>query len=659
MPTMLSQLYSTDPTSFIIACIFCFITFTIAVLGFWPLNKIFGFFSLVAFWRETKKIKKRLKEAIQKLPDKDHRKAFAQRYEDEINPYFSKEDSLFTHLWIEFTEQLVKPSKEEPDFQNSIRPEKFFTFDALLKKANINFKLVESMPGILVGLGVLGTFVGLSVSIIRVLPHLKDNKLDTAVDLLISGAGVAFFTSVVGLTCSLIFNFISDKRTSLLQSLLTKFNFRLEKSLKFITEEHLLSEQMKQQSKYLENKEHLLSEQMKQQSKYLENKEHLLSEQMKQQSKYLENKERLLSEHLKEMKQQSKCLENMNENIALKIGDKIEASLQTMGGKIHGAISQGNQNISEQFLEKISHKMNEGIGGFANTQRENLEKTLSAIQNNIPPLIERLEQSQKQNEEITKSLINQMTASNMESQQKINQSLAESIKQMKSEFSEITQNLKESMSQTLTDSSGELKTLMSNLGSINKDILEKTNQSQSIYKEHFDKTAKNLHSFTDRLEKAVSEINTITTDSIRPAIEQFNQVVEQQTQITQENKQYIDSLNQLSGTLKSISFSISDMTNKMPEYIQLINHSNEYLKAIWGKYESRFEAVDEKTAKLFENLKEGLASVAEKSAEHIEKLNQHSAQISNNFAHAVEELKETVEGLTDTVEDLNNKKTSS
>ena len=161
------------------------------------------------FGRECNKIQQKLEEAIQTLPSKNHRNLFAQNYNNNIDPFFSQEGSIFTHLWIEFKEQLIEPTKEDPVFKNSFRPEKFWTLESILKKQNINFKLVESMSGILVGLGVLGTFVGLSVSLIRVFPILqgKEKDLEGAVEMLISGAGVAFFTSVVGLAFSLFFNF--------------------------------------------------------------------------------------------------------------------------------------------------------------------------------------------------------------------------------------------------------------------------------------------------------------------------------------------------------------------------------------------------------------------------------------------------------------------
>ena len=133
---------------------------------------------------------------------------------------------------------------------------------------------------------------------------------------------MAFFTSVVGLACSLLFNIFSDKKISRLDSLLNEFNLRLEKCLKFVTAESLLAEQ------------------------------------------------------IKTIKQQERYLSNMDEQLAMKIGDRIDQSVGNLGDKIQSAISNSNQSISEKFLEDISNKMAQGMGDFSTKQRENLEKTL-------------------------------------------------------------------------------------------------------------------------------------------------------------------------------------------------------------------------------------------------------------------------------------------
>ena len=556
--------------------------------GLWPFNRKIGFFSLLSFWKKTKELDENIKSAIKELPKDNFRNEFTKKYH-EINEKFSSQKYIFNHLWKEFTEQLIEPTDTEQIFQNSIRPEKFFTLEYLLKKKNINSKLLDSMPGILVGLGVLGTFVGLSVSLFSAFPYLTDQNpnLQEAIKVLISGASVAFFTSVFGLGCSLLLNFISDKRMSILQSSLNDFNFSLERSLKFVTEEHLLTS------------------------------------------------------HLKELYQHGKHLENMDEKIALKIGDHIEQ----IGNKIQGAISQGNQNISEKFLSDMANQMTQGMGDFSRKQMESLDKTLSVLQSNIPSLISKLEKSQKENEEKTIELIDYLSTISKDNQTQINNSLIEATQNIKSEFEEIVRNLKQGMNQTLSDSSGELRKLITSLGEMNQKILKQTDESKTVYQNQLDEIAKNLHSFTDRLEKAISEINDITSKNIKEALYSFHQAAEQQKQIVTENKTYINSLNNLTDSLKPIPSSLLAITKKLPELIEQIDNSNKDLQTVWNNYEIRFKDVDKSAEQIFIKIKEGLGSVAKESAVYIENLNKQIAQLSNSFSQTVEDLKETIEEL--------------
>ena len=380
-------------------------------------------FYLFSFWKKTKELDKNINSAIEELPKT--RDEFTKKYH-EINEIFSSQKYIiFNHLWKEFTEQLIEATEKEPSIQNSIRPEKFFILEYLLKKKDINSKLLGSMPGILVGLGVLGTFVGLSVSLVGAFPHLNEESknIENAIEILISGSSVAFFTSVFGLFCSLLFNFLSDKRISRLQSSLNNFNFGLEKCLKFVTEEHLLIR------------------------------------------------------HLEELKQQGRYLENMDESIALKIGDHIKQ----MGNSIKESISQGNQNISEKFLSDLINKMTQGIGGFSKEQRESLDQTLSTLQENIPTFISSMKNSLKENEEKTKEIIDYLTIISKDNQQQINQSLIETTQTIKSEFNSISQNMKEGMNDTISSSSGELKEVISKLGEMNEKILNQNHSIQEAY----------------------------------------------------------------------------------------------------------------------------------------------------------------------------------
>ena len=575
-----------DPLSLTITAVF------ILVILYVTFIKAFGLPGLLSFWKETEQLNKNFKEAIQKLPTADtieeKRNEFVRQHQ-EIDDYFKDDRSVFSHLWMEFTEQLIEPTDREPVFQNSIRPEKFFTLENFLKQKNINLKLLESMPGILVGLGVLGTFVGLSISLLRVLPYLEEGNqnLNQAVEILMSGASVAFFTSVVGLFFSLLFNFSSDKKMSALQIQLNKFTYTLENSLKFITEEHLLTMQ------------------------------------------------------LRESRQQGKYLSNMDEKIALKIGDIVGNSIEQMGGQIQQVISQSNQNVSESFLNNIANQMTKGMGDFSRKQVENMEKTLTSLQDNIPPLISRLENSQKQNEETAKNLIEKLSSSSLENQERIHESFVQTLQNMEV----ITEDIKKGMAQTFSNSQEEFKKVLLNFSGTNNDLLKQMEKSKTNYQSLLEQTAARLHSFSDRLEKALSEINHVTADSVKSAVGHFQKAVDQQEQIAQKNEKYINSLDALSGQLKNMSSSLSQTIQKLPESIERIDRSNIVLQKIWSDYDTRFKNVDESAKKLFEHITEGLNSVSIKSAEYIKNLSQQSVQVSSHFAQAVEELQSAIDDL--------------
>ena len=640
------------------------------------------FCSLYPLWKKTKELNENINSAIKELPK--NRDEFSKKYED-INEIFSSQKyNVFNHLWKEFTEQLIKskPTEKELSVQNSIRPEKFFVLEYLLKKKDINSKLLESMPGILVGLGVLGTFIGLSVSLLFAFPYLieEDANIENAIKILISGSSVAFFTSVVGLFCSLLFNLESDKEISLLQSSLNKFNFRLEECLKFVTEEHLLVK------------------------------------------------------HLEELQQQNRHLDSMDESIACKIGDIFEQ----MEKSITESLSKENQDILGKFLSDLVNQMNQGMGDFSNKQRENLDKTLNTLHESIPHLISSLKNSLKENEQETKKTIDNLHNISQDNQKQINQSLVETIQVIKSEFNSIAQNMKEGMNDAISNSSGELKEVISNLGGMNEKLLKQNNSVQEVYQnqlkeneketkktidnlhnisqdnqkqinqslietiqaiksefssivqnmkagmndtissslgelkeiisnlggmnekllqqshsnqvayqDQLNETAMKFHSFTEKLEKELYEINNVTTKNIKEALHDFHQAVKQQEQIVENNSSTLDSLKDLTESLKSFPQALSEITIKFPELIKQIDDSNKELQTIWSNYEKRFKDVDESAEKTFIKIKEGLGNVAKESSDYIQNIMKQTNQVSSSFAQAVEALNDSIEDLND------------
>ena len=113
-------------------------------------------------------------------------------------------------LFREFNHHLVDVPKQDGSdelvLRRSVDAAEIFT-DARFAPGLSTNRIFQALPGILTGLGVLGTFIGLQLGIGGLdLQDLK--KLETSIVPLIQGCAVAFSTSVWGVGVSLIFSLL-------------------------------------------------------------------------------------------------------------------------------------------------------------------------------------------------------------------------------------------------------------------------------------------------------------------------------------------------------------------------------------------------------------------------------------------------------------------
>ena len=116
-----------------------------------------------------------------------------------------------------FNLKLEKLTEIASDYRNTINvkmpdgmktscpSEEYFSADAVSWSAGINLRILNAAAGGLVGLGLLGTFIGLLVGMRSF--DLKDSETILAnLSQLTSGMWMAFLTSIVGMICSIFFS---------------------------------------------------------------------------------------------------------------------------------------------------------------------------------------------------------------------------------------------------------------------------------------------------------------------------------------------------------------------------------------------------------------------------------------------------------------------
>lgn len=128
-----------------------------------------------------------------------------------------------------------RSSFDSADGKTTEFADSYFNSGSVLLAMGINRQAMSSAAGVLVGLGVLGTFVGLSYSVSGFKFSAANTSTDEtlkSIQVLLSGMGTAFFTSLVGMILSTIYIFFEKKSLGNLSRRLSKISDKLDEKFR-------------------------------------------------------------------------------------------------------------------------------------------------------------------------------------------------------------------------------------------------------------------------------------------------------------------------------------------------------------------------------------------------------------------------------------------
>lgn len=145
----------------------------------------------------------------------------------ELKQYFAQStDSILKRAWLEFDQSLIS-NKDNTRLYSTVDSHYFFSAARLAPWLSGN-RLMVSVPSMLVAIGVLGTFLGLVLGLSGLDTSANDtDALRVGIGVLISGASVAFVTSVWGVLLSLLAGFIERVFERAIKASLTQLNHTL------------------------------------------------------------------------------------------------------------------------------------------------------------------------------------------------------------------------------------------------------------------------------------------------------------------------------------------------------------------------------------------------------------------------------------------------
>lgn len=167
-------------------------------------------FALYRVWALNRRAKNNIQQ-IQAILEGQSTDSLYENIGDIRDKAKNSENPVIQSLWHEFDESLVLDHREKGVF-NTLDAEHFFNARTLASGITSS-RLLAATPSFLTAIGVLGTFLGLTMGLKGL--HIESNEIDALKDgiaSMINGAALAFVTSVWGVASSLLLNFI-EKNT--------------------------------------------------------------------------------------------------------------------------------------------------------------------------------------------------------------------------------------------------------------------------------------------------------------------------------------------------------------------------------------------------------------------------------------------------------------
>ena len=543
-----------------------------------------------------------------------------------------------TEAWQEFEDSLITRERGENQSvaYKTDEASLFFSEDRLLEQ-HLNLRFWNSVPALLVGFGILGTFVGLVRGLIPFsgINFTQTEEIRSAIQILLSGVSTAFVTSVWGMLTSLVFNGMEKWRIGRVSQAIANLQRALDQLFTLTTQEQISyrqEDELEQQTAALKSvatdfataidyklgqrfdalraaiaeiKGAMEREQEKIIQK-LDNAPTAIGEQLEPNFSKLETAiGSIKDEMLRGKTDIIQKLDETSEALSNAIGDKLESNFKKLGTAVEGIKSEMTQGQTE-----IIHELQNAPEAFSNAVREQLEPSLEKLNNAVEKLREEKEAS-------SIDAINEL------------------VEEFKTSLSGTAMEQIEKLAETVGDISENLKDLPNQITQIITSVQEQIDRTRELLGEKSKEQREEIEkSFMDML-KALEEANKGATDAQAKTTESVNRQMEKRLEemgsIFDQSKETLrTTIIQLKEALDSSTSKASTESSEMIKQMrEQVNLAAERLDTIFKSGEEHVNHLLQLQADQIKGINEQLANSQETLTRGGEMLKQMDSSIEN------------------------------
>ena len=572
----------------------------------------------------------------------------------------------------------------------------------------INLRLLDTAAGTLVGLGLLGTFLGLTLGI-KDFDSSSTQNIQKSIQLLLSGMGTAFITSLVGMLLSMIYSFCDKYWRNRLSKHLHVLTKKLD-SLYYIDDRTLddLNEQALAKSIASTMKE-VVEHEMRSVVNALNEK--LTYNNESGEATTIAN---AIREILKENQEQSKALKSFSTDLAIELNngfdevlsrqmqqkilplmENVDATtkaivehIDQMASQVSSPATDMIQTVVDELKNSMSEMMKEfssGLSGSATNELETLAhqlgtaaQSMADFPNNMAHISSTLqvmiEEVKNTVSEISQTSANANSTAMQQMQEQITfatSAISAAIAEVKDVMSGISQSSQEQSNQMVskladaaekmgTFLSGTISTLSSSVQQSVKSITDDVNNKQAdliaLQEDTTSQTKKLLETFNtglDRLEK-MNEYITGTMNMFQQAQGQITGSTAHLQTITGDMKLATQLFNK---SQTDYAVKMEEMQRNSQRGIDAVTELLKNSGDLSEDYVEKFETIRQGLGSIFQQLQSGLSEYSRTVQATTQKyLDQYSTSLTNTtdaLSSTIQQQNEVVEML---VESLNAKK---
>lgn len=450
-----------------------------------------------------------------------------------------KTEKYTARIFKKYETTIVFPDREGK-MKTDEEAEVYFNLGSLLSEIRINHRLLNAGSGLLVGLGLLGTFLGLTIGVMD-FDSGSTEAIQSSINELLNGMGTAFATSIVGMASSLVF--IILEKTCINGFALLGINGlqrNIESICSTIDKEYYISQPEKYTLIYERMNNNLFALFTSKDPKGNELKpgnvlRDLLDEN-KQQNIYLSglSEEVIFTQANKAMQESLKPLVEQVNQMTKELGEKLDSfanSVKSPGDNMANSIvkdlKDAIDNMAKELRTSLSDSMSGNIGG--------LETAVQSLAS-FPVQIENMTQSMTSNFAKIEELVNRLASSTASTNDDIINSVKEQIGLATSNMNKLTQNLQTTMDK------------------IDKQFSESSNAS------------------TEKLNGMLKEVERVITQLNNQAEQTSHSIIQKQKSTNEQSDELLKQFQISIGNAKSM---LDDVKNTLGQFKALQRETNE------------------------------------------------------------------------------------